>query len=272
AGKAPLVIAAIVALLLLCVGVAGAAALVLRARGGDPTPTAAAVAGNATPVSAAAISTTPGASPAAGGGGNNVAPPPPGSTPTLTIPPTPTPVPPPTATAPPATATAVPTRPRATATAGAARGRVYTNATWGIRLTLPAGWTVDEEESDHVSFLAPDGHGLFYVGFGAAGSGLTPTDVLQQDLQQTARSDPNFQPQGVQIKTGNFQGHPAAQTDTYQYRSGSTTVEESDIGVIATTASGRAKYLLAAIAPASDFEGHVDDFNAIINSVVITGP
>jgi hypothetical protein len=139
-------------------------------------------------------------------------------------------------------------------------------------VTLPAGWTLDEEQSDHVSFVAPDGRGVFFVGFGPAGSAQTPTDVLQQDLQQTARTDPTFQPQGVQIKTGTFQGFPAAQTDTYQYRSNSTIVQESDLAVTASTSSGRAKYLFAAIAPASEFDGHVDDFNAIIKSIVIAGP
>ena len=79
------------------------------------------------------------------------------------------------------------------------------------------------------------------------------------------RADPAFQPARVQIAEATVGGQPAARTSTYGYTQGNgVRVAEAEYAVVIPTT---AVYLFAAIAPQEDFNAHVSDFQAIIDSI-----
>jgi len=74
----------------------------------------------------------------------------------------------------------------------------------------------------------------------------------------------------VQIADATLGGQPAARTSTYGYTQGNgVRVAEADYAVVIPTT---AVYLFAAIAPQEDFNAHVSEFQAIIDSIAFIGP
>lgn len=265
------------AALLLLGSLLGVGTLALRGRllGQRATPTAAPASTSTSTLAAPPLT----GSPPPGSGGANPAPPPPGTTPTLALTPT---APPPGPTTAPTRIGAAPALPPAaagqptpgqpaTGGRGVLNGRVYTNQRWGFQLTLPTGWTKEEETDSHVTFVNAGRRAAFSIVFGPAGTLQDATQRLRQELQATARLDPAFQPEAVPIDpSGTLGGQPAAKTAAYRYtQSNGIPVTEADVAVVL---AGKAAFLFAALAPVNEFDAHVDEFNALLNSVVITGP
>jgi hypothetical protein len=146
----------------------------------------------------------------------------------------------------------------------------YQNTTWGFSLTLPPGWTRQQEDNSTVAFLSPDRTAVCVVFFGPAPAGLTAQARIQEELQSAVQSDPSFQPSSVAVNTGTLGGQPAAGTAEYRYAaSNGNRRSEADFAVVLP---GRAQYLFAFVTPQGQFNAHGAEFDAILDSIRITGP
>lgn len=284
----PLILAGgLAALLLFCVLGGAGLFVVLRTKDdADPTPVATTGAAGPNPTVAVTTAstttaqtsqTTAGSSAVAalpGSAGGNVAPPPPGAA-------QPTQPPQPTAqqTTTRAIQTTTTTRTVRTTTRAARQttsrpssgGDVFINSDYGVLFAVPAGWTKKDEREGVVIYASADGRALFVAQFGAAGAGVTPTQVIERELQATQSSDPSFNASAIQVNA-NIQvgGLPGAASGRYTYtnQSGSK-VSEADF---ATVVPGQARYLFSCVAASNNFDAFTDDFTTILNGILITGP
>jgi pSer/pThr/pTyr-binding forkhead associated (FHA) protein len=305
----PLLLAGVFAvLLLLCVGGAGGAFLFVRGRGGaTATPgrqgtviaastnvaaTAQALATNATAKStpttavAAATPTTGSSAPTAtasvagtqGNGGSNPSPPGPTAVAaTATTAPVPTRAPTPTTAPQPTRAptTAVqPTTPRVTATTGGTTGNgsTYTVQSVGLKFTVPAGWTKSsDDQAGMATFISPDSKAIFSVTWTTSvPAGMTAQQRVQQELDAAVQTDPNSTAANSSVSAAKIGGQDGFASDQYDFTAKSgTKFTELDAAVVLP---GQALYFFQFAAIQGQFSAHSDDFVAIINSIVITGP
>jgi hypothetical protein len=305
----PLLLAGVFAvLLLLCVGGAGGAFLFVRGRGGaTATPgrqgtviaastnvaaTAQALATNATAKStpttavAAATPTTGSSAPTAtasvagtqGNGGSNPSPPGPTAVAaTATTAPVPTRAPTPTTAPQPTRAptTAVqPTTPRVTATTGGTTGNgsTYTVQSVGLKFTVPAGWTKSsDDQAGMATFISPDSKAIFSVTWTTSvPAGMTAQQRVQQELDAAVQTDPNSTAANSSVSAAKIGGQDGFASDQYDFTAKSgTKFTELDAAVVLP---GQALYFFQFAAIQGQFSVHSDDFVAIINSIVITGP
>lgn len=292
ASRLPLILGAVVGvLLLLCVGGGVGGALLLRGRSASPTQTTTAaspqpsgspIAGNfGTPT---IVGTT---APIAGSGGGNPAPPPPGATVAPTVAPTVALQLPPTArpsTAPstgprPSTApsagprpsTAPSSGPRASAPPATGGAQAFSVTSVGLKFSLPAGWTQDQNEAGKASFLSPDRRAVIVVRWSTqVPAGLTAQRIIQNELDVTAQTDANFDPTATGTGNVTFGGQPGFGSEAYTYTTqNGQSVTEVDRAVVL---AGRAQYFFGFSALEESFDGYADIFDQIIGTVVITGP
>jgi hypothetical protein len=306
ASRLPLILAGVLGVvLLLCVGGGVGGALLLRGRASDPTKTAPAIAASPQPSGSPVagnfgtpviVGTT---APLAGSGGGNPAPPPPGATVAPTVaalpigtavptagsqPTLPTPAPARPSAAPstgprpsvapstgprPSTAPSAGPRPSTPPANGGAQN--FSVAAVGLKFSLPAGWTQDQDEAGKASFLSPDRRAVIVVRWSTqVPAGLTAQRIIQNELDVTAQTDANFDPTATGTGNVTFGGQPGFGSEAYTYTTqNGQQVTEADRAVVL---AGRAQYFFGFSALEESFDSYADIFDQIISTVTITGP
>jgi hypothetical protein len=267
----PLILGGVAAiLLLLCI--AGGAGAFFLTRGDDADPTATPVTSAGTPVPAAV--TTP--MPAAGNSGGNSAPPAPGASVAPSAAPVASAAPSTRPSAAPSAAAALPTptAPRASARPSASTAgnrRTLEVESVGLTFSIPSDWQEARSEEGLAQYNSPDGRAQIIVRWSTqVPSGVTARSLIEQELSDTARADPSFDPTAVGTGNVTVGGQPGFGSEIYTFSNQSgTRISEADRAVVL---SGRAQYFFGFLALESSFDSYAATFDEIIESIQITGP
>lgn len=263
----PIILIGLAAILLLvCVG-GGVGFYILSQNDDNADATVTPVAAAGTPVPA--VASTP--MPAAGSAGGNTAPPAPGASvaPSAAA----------SASARPSAAASAaagptPTAPRASArpsASAAGNRRTLEVQSVGLTFSIPADWQEARNEQGLAQFNSPDGRAQIIVRWSTqVPSSVTARSLIQQELQDTAGTDPSFDPTAVPTGNVTVGGQPGFGSEIYTFSNQSgTRISEADRAVVLT---GRAQYFFGFLALESSFSSYAATFDEIIESIQITGP
>jgi hypothetical protein len=140
-----------------------------------------------------------------------------------------------------------------------------------LTFSIPSDWQEARSEEGLAQYNSPDGRAQIIIRWSTqAPSGVTAQSLIEQELADTARADPNFDP--ATVPTGNVTvgGQPGFGSEIYTFSNQSgTRISEADRAVVL---SGRAQYFFGFLALESSFDSYAATFDGIIESIQITGP